>query len=170
MTTILAPSVSMRLFTQRGHNQIMNDLNRDTMTMIRDTLMPFHFMNVAFTRYPGVFANRSERWRRIKRRVVHHERPNEFSGALRTAVLSSTDIHATATRGTFRAQAPLDSKILSGPQAGKRIRRPLTEQRRKELEFVSEDEIQELMERQQQQYVAAVYDPANSDRVLKQFR
>ncbi len=170
MTTLLVPSISMRLFAQRAHNQIMNGLNRDTMTMIRDTLMPFHFMNVAFTRYPGVFANRSERWRRIKRRAVHHERPNEFTGALRIAVLADSKITATATRGSFEAKAPADSMILSGPSAGKRIRRPLTEQRRKELEFVSEDEVRELAERQQQQYIAAAYDPANSERVLKQFR
>lgn len=169
-TTIRSAEVRIKMFTVRGHNQIMNKSNRDTMYLIRDTLLPFHFMTVAYTRYPGVFEKRTKRWQMMKARIVHHQRPNEFTGALRIATLTSEDIHATATRGTFRAQAPLETKILSGRYAGKMIRRPLTEQRRKELETVNQDEAQSLAYRQQQQYIAAAYDPAYQDRVLKQFR
>ncbi len=170
MTTLIGGQITMRLFTMRGHNQIMNQIHRDTMGLIRDTLLPFHFMTAAYNRYPGVFAKRSKRWQLIKARTVHHQRPNEWTGALRRSVLLESKITATATRGTFQAKAPLDSKILFGPRAGQTIRRPLTEQRRKEMEFVSDEEIDCLGELQRNQYIAAAYDPAYQDRVLKQFR
>jgi hypothetical protein len=162
--------VQQRIFTVRGHNRIMNDLHRGTMETIRDDFLPFHFMTVAYQRYPGIFQPRTKRYQIMKAKVVRHQRPNEFTGALRRSVLMESKITATANRGAFQAKAPLETKILSGPRAGQIIRRPLTEQRRRELEFVSEQEIRLLSDRQAAQYVAAAYDPANQDIVLKQFR
>lgn len=170
MTTFLQGTIQMRLFTARGHNQIMNRIHRDTMETIRNELLPFHFMTSAYGRYPNAFVKRSKRWQMIKARVVHHQRPNEWTGALRRAVLLESVVRATATRGTFTAKAPQDSKVLTGPRAGQLQRRPLTEQRRKEMEVVSDAEIARLQLVQRDQYVAAVYDPANHDKVLKQFR
>lgn len=169
MTTFLQGTVTQRLFTVRGHNQIMNAIHRDTMNTIKTELLPFHFMTSAYARYP-VFVKRSKRWQLIKARVVHHQRPNEWTGALRRAVLLESVVRATATRGTLEAKAPQDSLVLSGPRAGQMQRRPLTDQRRKEMEVVSDVEIDRLQLVQRDQYIAAVYDPANSDKVLKQFR
>ena len=170
MTNFVQVEVQQRLFNQRAHNRIMNDLNRETVTLIRDTCLPFHFMTAAYNRYPGVFAVRSKRWQLIKARTVHHQRPNEWTGALRLAVLLESKISATADHGRLEAKAPTETKILSGPRAGQMIRRPLTEQRRKEMEHVSESEIADLAERQRAKYIAAIYDPANQTKVLKQYR
>lgn len=170
MTTLLQGTITQRLFTARGHNQIMNQIHRDTMETIKSELLPFHFMTAAYNRYPNVFVKRSKRWQMIKARVVHHQRPNEWTGALRRAVLLESVVRATATRGTLTAKAPEDSVVLSGPRAGQMQRRPLTDQRRKEMEVVGENEIDRLRLVQRDQYIAAVYDPANSEKVLKQFR
>ncbi|HEY0982675.1 hypothetical protein [Schlesneria sp.] len=163
-------NVQLVLFSMRAHNRIMNDNHRETMHQIRTFYLPFHFMTAAYSRYPGVFAKRSVRWQKYKARTVHHQRPNEFTGELRRAVLTESVIRATATRGTLTAKSPQTSVVKRGPLAGKRIRRPLTEQRRAELEHVSDLEIAEQSQRMQDFYVAAIYDPANQDRVLKQFR
>ena len=158
------------MFTQRGHNQVMNEQHLETMMQIRDIYLQYHFMTGAYTRYPGVFAKRSKRWQLIKARTVHHQRPNEWTGALRRAVLSDSICRSTATRGTFEAKAPPDSVVKFGPKAGQRIRRPLTEQRRKEMEHVSEDEIWEQGQRMSVAYAAAMFDPRYTQKVLKQFR
>lgn len=159
MTTIVGASITAKLFTARGHKQVMNELNLETMNVIRDQFWPFHFMTDAYSRYGSVFVKRSARWQRLKARVVHHQRPNEFTGELRRAVLADSVIRSTATRGTLVAKAPLTSKLLAGKAAGKATRRPLTDQRRKELETVSPDEQQLLIERQQSRYVEMASDP-----------
>ena len=172
MTQLVGGTITTRLFQQRQHDQLMNMLNRNLMETLRDQFLPFHFMGSAFSRYPGVFAARSQKWRQIKRRVVHHDRPNEWTGALKAEVLSGNPRQITATkdRATFRAKAPMDSKILSGPKAGQTIRRPLTEQRRKEMEVVADQEIGLLKDRQAGQYVAAVYHPEWNVFALRKYR
>lgn len=170
MATYVSGTIRMRLFSQRGHNRIMRDIHENTMEAIKYTLWPFHFETLAFNRYPEVFQKRTKKYQMMKARVVHHQRPNEFTGALKIAVLADSVIARTAKGGSLSAKAPLDSMILSGPRAGQRIRRPLTEQRRREIEFVSDAEIQNLQLRQEQQYMAGVYDPANATVVLKKFR
>lgn len=168
--TYVGGEMQIRMFTMVGHNQVMNDIHRDTMETIKTLFMPFHFMTAAYNRYAGVYAKRTKKYQMMKARVVHHQRPNEFTGALRLAVLVDSVVRATAYRGTFQAKAPLDSKIISGPRAGQTIRRPLTDQRRKEIEFVSPEEIELLRQRQIAMYRAAVYDPAYQKKVLFQFR
>lgn len=169
-TTLIGGQISAVMFTARGHNQVMNECHRETMEQIKTLYWPFHFMTAAYSRYPGVFAKRSKRYQMIKARTVHHQRPNEFSGDLRLAVIVDSIARATATRGTLEAKAPLTSVIRFGPKAGQTIRRPLTDQRRREMEFVSDDEIAEQSERMRAQYIASAYDPKYQDRVLKQFR
>jgi len=169
-TFIIGAQVSNVMFNIRAHNKIMNDNHRETMHQIRTFYLPFHFMTSAYARYPGVFAKRSARWQKIKARTVHHQRPNEWTGDLRRAVLTESVIRATAMRGSLTAKAPETSMIKKGPKAGQRIRRPLTEQRRQEMEHVSETEIADQSERMRDYYVAQIYDPANQKKVLKQFR
>jgi hypothetical protein len=168
--TYVAGQMQIRMFTQVGHNQVMNAVHLDTMETIKHRFMPFHFMMVAYQRYAAVYVKRSKRYQIMKARVVHHQRPNEFTGALRLSVLLDSKTRSTATRGTFEAKAPLDTTILTGPRAGQTIRRPLTEQRRKEIEYVSDEEIELLKARQIAMYRAAVYDPKYQKTVLKQFR
>jgi len=169
-TTIIGGVLTARLFHEREHGKVMKECHEETMKYIRDIYLPFHFMTEAFRRYPGIFANRSARWRRIKRRKVGHDRPNVWTGALRRAVLTESVIRKTQDFGKLEAKAPLETMIKFGPNAGKMIRRPLTEQRRKEMEFVSDDEIDQQRERMRLQYQAAVFDPAHQTKVLKQFR
>jgi hypothetical protein len=169
-TTIIGGQVALVMFNMRGHNKVMNENHRETMHQIRTLYLQFHFMTAAYSRYPGRFAKRSARWQKIKARTVHHQRPNEWTGDLRRSVLTESTIRATATRGSLTAKAPETSVIKRGPKAGQRIRRPLTEQRRSEMEHVSDLEIAEQSERMRDYYVAAIYDPANQSKVLKQFR
>jgi len=169
-TTFVNVEVQIRLFTLVGHNKVMNDIHRETMEMIKHQFWPFHFMTDAYRRYPGVFAKRTKRYQMMKARVVGHQRPNVFTGALRLEVLLNSKVSATAAQGRLAAKAPMDSKIIYGPRAGQTIRRALTEQRRKELEFVSPEEIEFVKQTQLGMYRAAVYDPQYQTRVLKKFR
>jgi hypothetical protein len=169
MATFFEATMQVRMFSLRAHAQVMNEIHRDTMFYIRDMFLPFHFSTEAYRRYPSVFEKRSKRWQLFKARTVHHQRPNVFTGALRQAVMETVP-RATATRGTFHAQAPMDSVVKYGRLAGKTIRRPLNEQRRKELEFVSHDEIEFLAQRMADQYVAASFDPRWQETVLRRYR
>lgn len=169
-SAIYTTHARVRLFTVRGHNQVMNREMYETMLQIRDVYLPFHFMTGAYTRYPGVFRKRSRKWQMIKARKVHHQRPNEWTGALRRAVLTESIARSTPTRGTLTAKAPLDTKVLFGPRAGQMQRRPLPDWQRDELEHVSQGEIDEQLKRMHAAYRAAVYDPANQDVTLKRFR
>lgn len=169
-TTFVAGTMRVRLFGVRAHNQVMDEVHKTEMEHIKHDLMPNHFRTDAFSRYPGVFAKRTKKYSIFKARTVHHQRPNVFWGDLRQAVLEDSVTRSTATRGTFTAKSPMDSKIKTGPQAGKTIRRPLTAQRRLEIEHVSQAEIHEMMGRMGDHYVALMFDPRFTDSVLKQFR
>lgn len=163
-------AISTVMFTGRAHARVMNDIHRETMHQIRDTYWPFHFMTAAYSRYGDVFAKRSKRWQMLKARTVHHQRPNVWTGELQKSVLNDSVIRATSAKGTLTATAPKDSTIKFGRLAGKKIARPLTEQRRKELEFVSDEEIKAQTGRMQEQYLASTKDPRFQSKVLKQFR
>ena len=63
MVQLVGGLITTRLFQQRQHDQLMNMLNRNLMETLRDQFLA-HFSNEAFRRYPGVFANRSQKWRR----------------------------------------------------------------------------------------------------------
>lgn len=169
-TTFVTAEVQIRMFTVVGHNQVMNDIHRESMEMIKHQFWPFHFMTEAYNRYPGVFTKRTKKYQMMKARVVHHQRPNVFSGDLRIEVLLNSKVTATAAQGRLTAKAPMDSKIIAGPRAGQTIRRSLTDQRRKELEHVSPEEIDFVMKTQIGMYRAAVYDPRYQTKVLKKFR
>ena len=157
------------MFHIRAHNRVMNDCHRETMEYTRDIYGPQHFRTDAFTRYPGIFRIRSRKWQILKARVMGHQRPNVWTGALRLSMTESI-CRATATRGTLEAKAPLDTVIQFGKNKGKRIRRPLNPERRLEMEHVSTDEIVEQCDRMRNQYVAAAYDPKWQTKLLKRFR
>lgn len=170
MTTfIMNGEIQFVAFQMKTHLKVMNELHLETMKQIKTIYMPFHFSLSAYKRY-DVFVKRSRKWQKIKARVVHHQRPNEWTGALRQAVLLDSVTRSTATRGTFSAKAPKDSVIKWGPLAGKVIRRPLTEQRRLEMETVSRDEIGQQTQRMHDQYLALMFDPRFAPKVLKKFR
>lgn len=159
MTTFVGCTMTTRLFTVRGHKQVLNALNRETMETIRDQFWPFHFMTEAFSRYGSVFEKRSAKYMRRKAAVKRHQRPNEWSGALRVAVLTTSKVRATSTRGTLVAKAPATTTITHGPYGNIVYHRPLTEQRRREMEIVSADETRLLIERQQARYIESTSDP-----------
>jgi hypothetical protein len=170
MTSIVEVKFRSRMFTLRAHNQIMNAQIRETMTQIRDLCLPFHFMTEAYNRYPGVFRKRSRRWQMIKAAKVKHQRPNEWTGELRRAVLSESIVRATPTKGTLSAKAPLSSKIMFGKRAGQTQRRPLPDWQRDELEHVSPQEIENQVQRINDYYTAAMFDPVYQETILKAFR
>jgi hypothetical protein len=149
------------LVTPRTHKQMMNYLYRDEMETHRRTILPRHFQNVPETRPGGAYGyvKRSRKWEERKAREGRGANiPNVYTGGLRDAVLKSSIIRATASGATLTAKnhdatAPAGSYVSNGKRYSNKVRFPMTEQRRKEIEAISRREIERMVKRMKATYL-----------------
>ena len=134
------------LVTVRSHNRIMNQLYREAMEHHKQVVLPRHFENVPETRPHSAYgyAPRSRRWKKRKAREGHDpERPLVYKGLMRTIVLRESVVRATKDHGTLTASNHY----------------PMTAQRRKEVETLSDREVQRIAGRMQIDYVKKANSP-----------
>lgn len=132
-----------KLFTARGHKQVQREILRNSMEYQRQTYLPLHFETVAYTRYPGVIRKRSKKYNDWKLRKFGHNRPNVLTGSFRDSVMNHSIVRATSNQATFTAKGTF----------------PLTPERRREIEFISDREITAITTRGGKLYVALAKDP-----------
>lgn len=140
--TVLVGDISERLPTMRGHNQTMNRLFKEAVVTIWHEFLPHHFERDAFRRYK--FKARGVKYTRWKHRIVGHNLPNVLSGELKGNVLLNSLPTSTASHGNLRIRMGGRGQFMSGPRKHQFYKRALPEERRQEMEAVSDEERGEL--------------------------
>lgn len=152
------------LLTPRSHRQIMNYLFREEMEHHRAAILPRHFQSVPETRPGGAYgyAPRTRKWEERKRREGRGAGlPNVYTGHLRDNVLRGSIIRATYKGATLTAKnhdpnAAPGHRVVNGRRYSNKVRFPLTEQRRKEIETISRREVQRMAGRMKRTYLRLV--------------
>lgn len=144
MPTTMRVTITDRLFTMAGHRKIMVDLHYGAMEIIKYRFLPRHFEYGAFQRYPGVFKARTAKYTKLKKRVLGHQKPNVWSGMLKTSILLDSRLTSTSTKGRLYGRMGNRGQFMTGPRQGEFYDRALPDARRDEMEVVSDSEIAEL--------------------------
>lgn len=156
MASIVKIEIENTTTTVRGHARIMRYANRKAMTNHRDKRLGKHYQNIPETRPGGAYgyAKRSEKYTERKRRKKGHTRPLTYSGYMARFVRNNSRITATQKRARFKAKNYF----------------PMTQQRRDELEVISEAERKEISQEIQQIYVAESNKPKNKRKRRKKIQ
>jgi len=154
------------LVTPRTHGQIMNVLFRLAMERHKQQILPRHFQNVPETRPHSAYGYlpRSRMWQERKVREGRGNLPNVYTGGLRTSVLRDSVVTATQHGSTLTAKnhdanAPAGSRVINGKRYANKVRFPLTDQRRREIEMISQRELGRMAGRIKMDYVRLANHP-----------
>lgn len=134
--------IKTRLFSKARHRKIMINLFKRTMEHVRLHLLPKHFERIGFSRYG--FKARSVRYTRWKRRIVEHNLPNVFSGQLKSSILLRSRTTSTSTHGRLYGRMGHQGQYMSGPRKNQFYTRALPDERRQELESLTEEEARKM--------------------------
>ena len=118
--------IKSTLVTKRTHARLMRLVNRNTITELRDRILPDKFTAAGAREY--AYEKRAKGYQIRKAQTKGHQRPLEFTGRLKRTFQSSFRITATATRAKLRARSPF----------------PLSTERRRELEAISDQDSRQL--------------------------
>ena len=131
--------------TQRGHNQCMRDLHRESGHRHRMEVFPRHFDGGSKTQPGGEYGyeKRSKKWDEYKMAKRGEARPLFFSGRMQRTVIAESIVRATKDRWTLQGKNYF----------------PMTEQRRKELQTVPPSEQTELARWQKARYLVLSRSP-----------
>lgn len=155
--------------SKRTHRKIMNGLFRHNMEHHRAQVLPRHFQSVPETRPGGAYGyvRRTPKWEARKQREGRGAGlPNVYTGHLRDNVLRASIVRATYKGATLTAKnhdpnAPAGHYVVKGKRYSNKVRFPLTEQRRKEIEAISKREIERMAGRLKQEYIRQIKLPEN---------
>jgi hypothetical protein len=134
------------LCTEPAHKRLMNRLYREAMQRHKEKILPRHFEKVPETEPHGAYgyAPRSRRWKNRKaRQGKDPDRPLVYTGLMRTIVIRESVVRATKDHATLTAKNHY----------------PMSEQRRREVEAISDREIFRMAGRMKQDYMQLVKTP-----------
>lgn len=126
MVARLSYELNADLFTARGHNEAMREVNREVLVKQWVTNLPKHFKGGASERYG--YRRRSAKYVERKRKKYGHSIPLVWTGGTRDAVLANVKITATRNGGRLKTRG----------------RMPMSAEMRGEIERITPDEIREL--------------------------
>lgn len=126
MAAFISYELKADLFTARGHNEAMREVNREVLERHRDRNLPRHFQGGATSRYG--YRQRTARYTQRKRRKYGHSIPLVYTGGTRDAIRQNTKITATRNGGRLKSRG----------------RFPMKEAMRSEIEIITRDERDEL--------------------------
>lgn len=150
----LVIEVQTKLYTARGHAKVMRHVLRSRMEFWKSQLLPTHFQLNELTRPGGAYGyeTRSVKWQKKKAAAKGHQKPLVYRGNLQASVMANSTITATQHKATFRAKSYF----------------PLTPQRRREIEVVTNGQQRLLVSGAMDLYVRAAGEPEFQD--LKRIR
>lgn len=127
MVARISYELNADLFTARGHNEAMREVNREVLERQRDKNLPKHFKGGATERYG--YRKRTLAYVNRKRKKYGHSIPLVWTGGTRDAVLSGVKITATRNGGRLKTRG----------------RFPMSAEMRSEIERISPDEMDDLL-------------------------
>lgn len=127
--------VNADLFTARGHNEAMREVNREVLERQRDRNLHKHFQGGATERYG--YRKRTAAYIRRKRKKYGHSIPLVWTGGTRDSIRQNVKITATKNGGRLKSKG----------------RMPMSAEMKSEIERITKDEMSDLLEFATNRYV-----------------